>query len=105
MHPLRGQVVWAEIPGTGGRKPWLVVSNNQRNRKLDDVLAARITTTPKPTYLTSVVELSAEDQLAGRVLCDDIYPLYKDEITGLAGSLTPATMSRVNDGLMAALGL
>ncbi len=48
-----------ELPGIG-RKLWLVVSNNQRNRALDDVLAVRLTTSRKPPIPT-VVELSPAD--------------------------------------------
>jgi mRNA interferase MazF len=40
--PLRGQIFHVDLGH--GRKPWLVVSNNARNRNLDSVLAARITT-------------------------------------------------------------
>jgi mRNA-degrading endonuclease toxin of MazEF toxin-antitoxin module len=33
--PLRGQVYWADLGF--GAKPWLVVSNNDRNRALSDL--------------------------------------------------------------------
>ncbi|MCZ4618784.1 type II toxin-antitoxin system PemK/MazF family toxin, partial [Rhodococcus qingshengii] len=39
---LRGQIYWADIGK--GEKPWVVVSNNVRNRNLNTVLAARVTT-------------------------------------------------------------
>jgi mRNA interferase MazF len=77
-EPARGQVVWVELSGVEGRKPYLVISSDQRNRQLDDVLGARITTTRKPAHLRSVIELTPEDQpLMGNVLCDDIYPIFK----------------------------
>lgn len=87
-----------------GAKPWLVISNNPRNRNLDTVLVARITTTIKdlPTRIT----LTKEDGgLAGQVLCDDIEQVYSDELGERAGVLSPGTMARVRDGLMLALAL
>ena len=47
--PLRGQVYRADIGF--GPKPWLVVSNNHRNRALSDLLAVRITTTDRHANL------------------------------------------------------
>jgi mRNA interferase MazF len=101
-HPLRGQVFEVELPGIG-RKLWLVVSNNQRNRALDDVLAVRLTTSRKPAIPTVVELTPADGQFVGRILCDDIGPLYKDELGPPKGALSPATMRRVNIGLRAAL--
>jgi mRNA interferase MazF len=87
-----------------GRKPWLVVSNNARNRQLDSCLAVRITTTPKPR-VASIVELSPHDPVAGRVLCDDIAILYRDELLEDRGALAPDTMRAIADGLRVALAL
>jgi mRNA interferase MazF len=100
----RGQVYWATIEGR--RKPWLVVSNNPRNRALGSCLAVRLSTSAKPS-LASIVELHDADRpLTGRVLCDDIAVLYPDE-DGFEylSALTPATMRRVDDGLRVALAL
>jgi mRNA interferase MazF len=47
----------------------------------------------------------ADAPLTGRVLCDDIEALYKDEITREIGALSPATMRQVDYGLAAALSL
>jgi mRNA-degrading endonuclease toxin of MazEF toxin-antitoxin module len=47
--PLRGQVYRADIGF--GPKPWLVVSNNHRNRALSDLLAVRITITERRANL------------------------------------------------------
>lgn len=106
VEPVCGQVVWVELSGVEGRKPYLVVSNNQRNRQLDDVIGVRITTTRKPEQLRSVVALAAEDHpLVGNVLCDDVYPVFKDEIRAMWGAVSQATMRRVEDGLRSALGL
>lgn len=101
-YPLRGQVFEVEL-GSIGRKLWLVVSNNQRNRALDDVLTVRLTTSPKPAIPTVVELTPADGQFVGRVLCDDIGPLFKDELGPAKGALSPATMRRVDLGLRAAL--
>ena len=51
--PLRGQVFRVDLGH--GAKPWVIVSNNARNRNLETVLAARITTTGKHASLPTVV--------------------------------------------------
>lgn len=100
----RGQVYWATFDASVGRKPWLVVSNNARNRRLDDVLVARITSSPKPR-ISSIVELPHGECVAGSVLCDDIIAMYEDDAPELAGALSPGAMRRVDAALAAALGL
>ncbi|MER5915400.1 type II toxin-antitoxin system PemK/MazF family toxin [Streptomyces sp. NPDC001982] len=102
LVPVRGRIYMGDVGN--GRKPWLVVSNNARNTRLGDCLAARITTSPKPD-LPSIVELSAADPLVGRVLCDDIVNLYRDELHEDRGVLTPQTMLKVAQGLRAALAI
>ena len=99
---MRGRLYWADIGF--GRKPWLVVSNNHRNRALGDCLAVRLTTTtkePRPT----VIPLGPADPLVGRVLCDEITLLYGEDLAEDAGALSFATMTSVAVGLKAALAL
>jgi len=43
-----------------GAKPWVVVSNNARNRNLDTVLAARITTTGERAHVPTVGPLTRQ---------------------------------------------
>lgn len=101
---MRGHVYRVDLGH--GAKPWLVVSNNQRNRLLDTVLAARITTTDKSRVPTAV-PLQAADPLVGYVLADDLIQLYDDEIANGThlGSVSPRTLRRVNTALALALGL
>ncbi|WP_425584792.1 type II toxin-antitoxin system PemK/MazF family toxin [Yinghuangia aomiensis] len=87
-----------------GRKPWLVVSNNTRNQALGDCLAVRVTTSAKPA-LPSIVVLDRQDPLVGRVLCDDIALLYREDLEEDRGALTLATMMKVAVGLRAALAI
>lgn len=99
----RGQVVRAEV-GQDEPKLFLVVSNNQRNRHFDQVLAVRLTTSRK-SERPSIIELGASEAFVGRVLCDDLGPIYPDEVLGVLGGLTPGAMRAVDDGLLAALGI
>jgi mRNA interferase MazF len=103
---VRGRVYGAVLQGLEGlgEKYFLVVSNNQRNKALDSVLAIRLTTTKKPA-LASIVEMASSDPFSGRVVCDDIVELWPDEIRRDLGAVTPETMRHVGDGLRAALAL
>jgi mRNA interferase MazF len=100
--PTRGRVYYADLGH--GEKPWLVVSNNRRNQSLGDCVAVRITTSRKP-QMPTIVELAASDPLAGRVLCDDLTQLFRDEITRDGGALSLPTMILVAAGLRAALAI
>ncbi len=102
-YPSRGQVSRADIGF--GLKPWLIVSNNQRNRALPSVLAVRLTTTSKRVELPTWVPLSSADPLVGYVNVDDLQQLERDELAELVGSLAPATILAVNNALRLALAL
>lgn len=88
----------------GAEKFYVVVSNNRRNRALEQVLGVRVTTSRKPA-IPSIVDLGDGEVITGRVICDDIETIWRDEISREMGALTPGTMSRVEDGLRAALNL
>lgn len=101
---VRGRVYLAPL-GEVDRKYWVCVSNNLRNRQLGEFLCVRLTTSAKPT-LPSIVELSAADRpFTGRVVCDDLGPIYPDDVHEDSGALSSATMRRVDVGLKAALYL
>lgn len=100
--PLRGRVYRADLGN--GYKPWLVVSNNHRNRAIGDVIVVRITTTQRE--LKSWVPLSSADApLVGYVNCDDIGPMFRDDVAADLGALSPETMVRVREALMHSLSL
>jgi len=102
---VRGRIYRARPSGFADDKYFLVISNNVRNRKLDSVLVARFTTTTKP-QLPSIVEIPATEALpGGRVVCDDIYDLYEDEVKQDIGALSPNVMAQINRALKAALSL
>ncbi|MET9260944.1 type II toxin-antitoxin system PemK/MazF family toxin [Amycolatopsis sp. NPDC004079] len=103
--PVRGQIYRVDI-GEHGPKPYVVVSNNQRNRRLDTVLAVRVTTTDK-SKIPTAVPLSGLDPLVGYALADDITEIWKDELEQgtYLGALSPKTVLKLNDALAQALGI
>jgi mRNA interferase MazF len=99
--PVRGRIYRADLGF--GLKPWLVVSNNARNNAIDDCLVARITATRRA--LPSWAALRAGDPLVGYVNCDDLGPLYRDQIVADLGALSMPTMMDVGRALQHALAL
>lgn len=102
MAYLRGQIVYADLGH--GRKPWLVISNNQRNAsRKGDFVAVRLTTTMRATNLPTVVSLTEADRpLVGMVLCDDPYVIGNEEVTDAGGALSPSTMRTIDNALRTA---
>jgi mRNA interferase MazF len=99
--PVCGRVYRADLGF--GLKPWLVISNNARNNAIGDCLVARVTTTRRD--LPSWAALRAGDPLAGYVNCDDLGPLYRDQIVADLGALSLPTMMDVGRALRHALAL
>lgn len=99
--PARGHVYRVDLGY--GAKPWLVVSNNARNRVLFTVLAVRVTTIAKP--LPTWVSLTPADPLTGHVVVDDLEQLAGDELGEHLGALAPASILRVNEALKLVLGI
>ncbi len=101
VTPQRGQVYRCDLGY--GLKPWLVISNNSRNRLLSDVVAVRLTTTARelPTW----VKLSPADPLAGYANADCLEQLGKDELGEYLGALSPASIRGINEALKIALAL
>jgi mRNA interferase MazF len=94
-------VFWVDLGH--GEKPWLIVSNDARNRNLETCLAARITTTTKHADHPTVVPLPPGEPLAGNVVVDDIVQLDGDELGNSSGALSLATMRAVSRALRIAL--
>jgi mRNA-degrading endonuclease toxin of MazEF toxin-antitoxin module len=103
--PLRGQIFHIDEEGAGPHY-WLVVSNNQRNAHLRDVLTVMLTSTPPRSPRASYVRLDkGQDSFEGWVNCDDIGAHYRTQLGPVKGALSPATMRRIEAGLASALGL
>lgn len=106
MNPwplTRGQVIRADIK-LAEPKLFVVVSNNRRNKNLGDVLTVQLTTSAKPD-IPSVVELGDPEAFVGRACCDNLGPIYRDEVLNVVGALTPGAMKRIDAGIAAALDL
>jgi mRNA interferase MazF len=102
---IRGQVWWFDVGGTRGRRPFVIVSNNERNRRLNNVLGVMVTTTDK-SGIPTAVPMTHEDPVEGFALADNIEELWKDEVKGsCAGSLVAQTLMRLNVALKIALGI
>lgn len=101
---VRGQVVWVRLAGHDTEKPYVVVSNNMRNAKLDSFLAVRVTTTQKPD-IRSIYKLPPNEPVAGHVLCDEITLLWVDEVIRAQPGLSPRSLMGVSEALKAALAL
>jgi mRNA interferase MazF len=102
---IRGRVYRAPLTHIGEDKYFLVVSNNRRNRAFEQVLAARLTTTPPRAERPAMVPLGPDEVMTGWVSCDDIEVLYDDEVRADLGAISASAMRRVEAGLRAALGL
>jgi len=98
---LRGQVSRVDLGY--GAEPWLIASNNARNRNLETVLAVRVTTTDKHAIVPTVVPLSPADPLSGYVVVDDLIQLYRDELTVPLGAVSVQTMRAVSTAIRIAL--
>jgi mRNA interferase MazF len=102
---LRGRIYRARLSHIGEDKFFLVVSNNRRNRAFEQVLAARLTTTPPRSERPALVPLGRDEVMTGWVSCDDIETLYDDEVRADLGAVTPASMRRVEAGLHGAFSM
>jgi mRNA interferase MazF len=103
--PIRGEVWAVKLPDVEEDKYAVVISNNDRNRKLNSVLVARMTTAPKAPIPTRVPVAAADDPVHGAVACDDVHTLSKGKLKRRIGALTYPTMQRVAQGLRIAMSL
>jgi mRNA interferase MazF len=93
-----------DVPEAGGEKPFLVVSNNVRNRNLDSVICARVSTSPnRPAEIPSIVPIEDRGAVVGRVLCDDLLSVRTWRLKRMVGALPPRVMTEVGKGLRSAL--
>jgi mRNA interferase MazF len=102
--PVRGQVFMVDVPEAGGENPFLVVSNNARNRNLDSVICARVSTSPhRPAEIPSIVPIEDRGAVVGQVLCDDLQSVQTYRLKRRLGVLPPRVMVEVGRGLRSAL--
>jgi mRNA interferase MazF len=84
--------------------------NAQHSGLADDMpargLVVMLTTTSSQAPRVSYVPLTkGQDPFEGLVKCDDIGPLFRDELGPVKGALSPGIMRRVDAGLAFALNL
>ncbi len=103
---LRGRIYLAPLGDQeeAENKFWLCVSNNQRNPRLDEFIAVRMTSTRRPR-LPTWVTLGARDRPWICVACDDLGPIFRDQVIKEAGALSTAGMRQVDRALLLVLGI
>lgn len=102
----RGRIYLAPLGGVADAENtfWLCVSNNSRNPRLDEFIAVRMTSTRRP-QLATWVSLGPEDKPWVSVACDDLGPIWKDQVIKDAGALTAPAMRKVERALLLVLGI
>lgn len=110
----RGEIWWANpwlAGGSSKRRPFLVVSADtfNRNEEYPKVLAVHLTTVVRTGGPYSW-EVHLDRGIAGIpkasvVKCNEIYTLFKADLIGLAGTLSPSRMSNVDTALAVSPGL
>lgn len=105
--PQRGRVYLAPLgdESDAENKFWLCVSNNERNPRLEEFIAVRITTTRKPRLPTWVALGPQDKPWAGSIACDDTGPIFRDQVIKDAGAISAVTMRRVERALLVVLGI
>ncbi len=116
MPVNRGDVVLVAVPDTSGMpgkvRPALVVSSDRNNRRLQDAIVAVITSTTVRAKLEAtqlLIELATpEGKQSGllndsAVKCERLHAILQSLIKRTVGSLSPATMLRIDDCLKASL--
>ena len=103
---VRGRIYLAPLgdEADAENKFWLCVSNNSRNPRLEEFIAVRMTTTRRP-QLSTWVSLGPEDKPWVGVACDDLGPIWKDQVIKDAGALTAPAMRKVERALLLVLGI
>lgn len=112
VTPLRGQVFFLDLGYGYGVHPYVIISENRRNRSTKgDYLAVELTTTPLTPHrehLRELVELRNSRPITGVAKCGDIHTLEDRDLElyrGQPGQIAAADMQAIDDGLRHALGL
>jgi mRNA interferase MazF len=101
----RGGVWHYEFEEGAAPKPAVIVSANGRNHSRWPVVhIVRVTTVPKDERPT-VIPVPGGECVKGSILCDELYPAYKEDLGKQLGALSPGVMRQVDNGLRAMLGL
>jgi mRNA interferase MazF len=101
----RGDVFWANLPGSAGRRPVVIVSRSEAVRVRTAVTIAPVTRTIR--RIGSEVPLGREQGLRVRCVanCDSLKTISKRRLTRRMGSLDSHKLVALDDALRYALGI
>ena len=113
MEVLRGDIFIADLDPVvgseqGGVRPVLIVQNDRGNRFSPTVICAAMTSRLGKADLPTHVWISRRDSSLTRdslVLCEQIRTLEKTRLRSRAGHIGGMALSRVDDALLAAMGI
>ena len=107
MRPKQGDIVLIPVPFTDlssrKRRPVIVISNNEYNRKTADVVVVAMTSNPKSTDYSFTI--TSSDLKLGRlnrpdkVRVDKIYTLSQSIVVKVFGRVKPSILRRIRNVL------
>ena len=109
----RGEIYWYENPLAAGsiqagRRPVLIVQNDQGNRLSTTTIVASITSQPRSRKYPFHVPFTADEsglRLDGLIMCEQLVTANQAHLGPLIGALGPERMEDVDRALHASLGL
>ena len=113
MEIMRGDIFIADlnpVQGSeqGGIRPVVIVQNDRGNRFSPTVICAAMTSKLTKSDLPTHVWVAARDsglKSDSLVLCEQIRTIEKRRLKGRAGKIEGLALRRVDDALMAAMGI
>lgn len=113
MEIVRGDIFIADlnpVQGSeqGGVRPVVIVQNDRGNRFSPTVICAAMTSQMGKNDLPTHVWIAARDsglKSDSLVLCEQIRTIEKRRLRARAGKIEGLALERVDDALMAAMGL
>lgn len=113
MEVQRGDIFIADLNPVvgseqGGIRPVVIVQNDRGNRFSPTVICAAMTSRLGKNDLPTHVWVSARDsglKSDSIVLCEQIRTIEKKRLKGRAGRIAGLAMARVDEALLAAMGI
>ena len=113
MEVQRGDIFIADLNPVvgseqGGIRPVVIVQNDRGNRFSPTVICAAMTSRLGKNDLPTHVWVSARDsghKSDSLVLCEQIRTIEKKRLKGRAGRIAGLAMARVDEALLAAMGI
>ena len=110
-EPRRGQIYWVDFTPSGGSeqagvRPALVVQNDIGNRASSTTIVVAVTSRLPSAEYPFLVRLP--DGLLPKpsvVKCDQLMTVTKGRLGGLLATVPPEVIDRVDDALLASLGV